>query len=146
MRILVVFILALAVAGLVFGFMPPLEAGSGPTGKIYWGDGMTGKIRRSNLSGFAKEDLVSPVTVADIELDVSGGKMYWTAPVNGKVQRADLDGTSLEEDLVREIRVVAERDYYPIDEWQEAITFKDKACRAYQEKGVSYATKKYSKR
>lgn len=52
----------------------------------------------------------------------------------------------LDETVVREIRVVAERDYYPIDEWQKAITFKDEACRAYQERGVSYATKKYLKR
>lgn len=52
----------------------------------------------------------------------------------------------LEERVVREIRVVAERDYYPIDEWQKAIEFKDKACRAYAEKGLSYATKKYLKK
>lgn len=49
----------------------------------------------------------------------------------------------LAERVVREIRVVAERDYYPIDEWEKAIAFKDEACRAYREKGVSYATKKY---
>lgn len=52
----------------------------------------------------------------------------------------------LDEQVVREIRVVAERDYYPIDEWQRAIEFKDNACRSYQEKGVSYATKKYLKK
>ncbi len=52
----------------------------------------------------------------------------------------------LEEQVVREIRVVAERDYYPIDEWQNAIAFKDNACRSYHEKGVSYATKKYLKK
>ncbi len=52
----------------------------------------------------------------------------------------------LEEHVAREIRVVAERDFYPIDEWQEAIAFKDAACRAYREKGVSYAMKKYQKK
>ncbi len=47
----------------------------------------------------------------------------------------------LEEHVVREIRVVAERDYYPIDEWQNAITFKDKACRAFAKHGNSYVFK-----
>ena len=52
----------------------------------------------------------------------------------------------LDERVAREIRVVAERDYYPIEEWQRAIEFKERACRAYAEKGVSYATKKYLKK
>lgn len=52
----------------------------------------------------------------------------------------------LEEQVVREIRIVAERDYYPIDEWQKAIEFKDHACRSYQKKGLAYATKKYAKK
>lgn len=47
----------------------------------------------------------------------------------------------LEEDVVREIRVVAEHDYYPIDEWQNAITFKDKACRGFAMHGNSYVFK-----
>ena len=47
----------------------------------------------------------------------------------------------LEERLVREIRVVAERDYYPIDEWEKAIAFKDKACRAFAKHGNSYVFK-----
>jgi hypothetical protein len=41
---------------------------------------------------------------------------------------------------------VAERDYYPIEECQRAIEFKERACRGYAERGVSYATKKYLKR
>ncbi len=49
----------------------------------------------------------------------------------------------LEERVVREIRVVAERDYYPITEWENAILFKREACKAFSEQGVSYATKKY---
>ncbi len=44
----------------------------------------------------------------------------------------------LDEKVVREIRVVAERDYYDLDEWQEAIDFKDKACRAFSKHGLSY--------
>ncbi len=52
----------------------------------------------------------------------------------------------LEEHVVREIRVVAERDFYPIDEWEEAIRFKREACEGYMKKGVSYATKKYARK
>ena len=52
----------------------------------------------------------------------------------------------LDEAVVREIRVVAERDRYPLEEWQEAIEFKKRACEAFSEHGVSYATKKYLKR
>lgn len=52
----------------------------------------------------------------------------------------------LDEQLVREIRVVAERDFYPIDEWQRAIEFKDEACRGYMKQGVSFATRKYRKK
>ena len=47
----------------------------------------------------------------------------------------------LEERVVREIRVVAERDYYPIDEWEKAIEFKDKACRAFARHGNAYVFK-----
>lgn len=47
----------------------------------------------------------------------------------------------LEERVVREIRVVAERDHYPIDEWEKAIEFKDKACRAFARHGNSYVFK-----
>ena len=49
----------------------------------------------------------------------------------------------LEERVVREIRVVAERDEYPIDEWEKALEFKDKACREYARTGLSSVTKKY---
>ncbi len=44
---------------------------------------------------------------------------------------------------VREIRCVGEREYYPIDEWQKALEFKDAACRSYARQGLSSATKKY---
>ena len=49
----------------------------------------------------------------------------------------------LEERVVREIRIVAERDEYPIDEWEKALEFKDKACRDYARTGLSSVTKKY---
>ena len=46
------------------------------------------------------------------------------------------------ERTVREIRVVAERDYYDIEEWDKAVEFKDKACRAFAEEGLSYVYKR----
>ena len=52
----------------------------------------------------------------------------------------------LDERVVREIRVVAERDEYPIDEWEKALEFKDKACREYARSGLSSVTKKYLKK
>ncbi len=63
----------------------------------------------------------------------------------GMTDKQIAEKLGLEEHVAREIRIVAERDYYPIDEWQNAIEFKDNACRSYQEKGRAYATKKYRK-
>jgi hypothetical protein len=39
----------------------------------------------------------------------------------------------LDERTVSEIRCVAERDCYGLDEWEQAIAFKEKACREYLE-------------
>jgi ribosome-binding protein aMBF1 (putative translation factor) len=52
----------------------------------------------------------------------------------------------LDERMVREIRVVAERDAYPIDEWEKALEFKDRTCREYARTGLSSVTKKYLKK
>ncbi len=49
----------------------------------------------------------------------------------------------LETATVREIRCVAEREFYTLDEWQKAIHFKDRACKEYAIRGVSSVTKKY---
>ncbi len=49
----------------------------------------------------------------------------------------------IEEKVVREIRCVAERDKYSLDEFEEAIRFKEKACREYSVKGMSAAMEKY---
>ena len=49
----------------------------------------------------------------------------------------------LDERVVREIRCVGEREYYPIDEWERAIEFKEERCRGYARQGMSSATKKY---
>lgn len=52
----------------------------------------------------------------------------------------------LEERTVREIRCVAERDKYTMDEFEEAIRFKEKACREYAKRGMSAVTGKYVER
>ena len=51
----------------------------------------------------------------------------------------------LELQVVREIRCVAERDKDPLDEFEEAIRFKDKACRDYAKRGMSAVMEKYVK-
>ena len=51
----------------------------------------------------------------------------------------------LETRTVTEIRCVAEREYYGIDEWQKAIEFKERACRGYAKSGVGFTTSKYFK-
>jgi len=56
------------------------------------------------------------------------------------------DRLGLEERVVREIRCVAERDRYPIDEFEAAIRFKDKACRDYAARGMSSVMGKYVER
>ncbi len=52
----------------------------------------------------------------------------------------------IEEKVVREIRCVAERDKYPLDEFEDAIRFKEKACRDYSVKGMSAVMGKYVKK
>jgi ribosome-binding protein aMBF1 (putative translation factor) len=49
----------------------------------------------------------------------------------------------LEERVVREIRCVAERDAYPIEEFEAALKFKDETCRNFAREGLSSVTKKY---
>ncbi len=49
----------------------------------------------------------------------------------------------LAERVVREIRCVGEREYYPLDEWERALEFKEESCRSYARQGLSSATKKY---
>ena len=46
----------------------------------------------------------------------------------GLSDREIAEKLSLDERTVTEIRVVAERDCYPLDEWERAIEFKRKAC------------------
>ena len=49
----------------------------------------------------------------------------------------------IEVNVAREIRCVAEREFYTLDEWQKALIFKEPACREYAERGLSSVTKKY---
>ena len=59
----------------------------------------------------------------------------------GLSDREIAEKLGLDERTVREIRVVAERDTYDLSEWEKAIEFKDKACRAYARHGISYVFK-----
>lgn len=45
--------------------------------------------------------------------------------------------------VVREIRCVAERDKYAIDEFEQATEFKANACADYAKRGMSAVMKKY---
>ena len=51
----------------------------------------------------------------------------------------------LDKHTVTEIRCVAEREYYGIEEWQKAIEFKERACRGYAKGGLGYTTSAYFK-
>ena len=51
----------------------------------------------------------------------------------GLSDREIAERLGLEERVVTEIRCVAERDCYGLDEWERAIEFKKKACRDYVE-------------
>ena len=46
----------------------------------------------------------------------------------GLSDREIAEKLGLDERTVTEIRVVAERDCYPLDEWERAIEFKRRAC------------------
>lgn len=61
----------------------------------------------------------------------------------GFSDRQIAEALGLEERVVREIRCVAERDYYPVEEWERALEFKDRACREFAVGGVAATTKKY---
>ena len=52
----------------------------------------------------------------------------------------------LDKRTVTEIRCVAEREYYGIDEWQKAIDFKERACRGYARGGLGFTTRDRFKR
>ncbi len=52
----------------------------------------------------------------------------------------------IEERTVREIRIIAEREYYPIDEWEKALVFKDETCRNFTREGLAGLTRKFRNR
>ncbi len=49
----------------------------------------------------------------------------------------------LDERVVREIRCVAERDRYGVEEFEVAADFKDRACREWARSGMSSVMKPY---
>ena len=56
---------------------------------------------------------------------------FQTVERRGLSDREIAEKLGLDERTVTEIRVVAERDCYPLDEWARAIEFKHKACREW---------------
>lgn len=54
----------------------------------------------------------------------------------GLSDREIAERLGLEERVVTEIRCVAERDRYGLEEWERAIEFKRKACREYVENKI----------
>jgi hypothetical protein len=56
---------------------------------------------------------------------------FQTIDRRGLSDREIAERLGLDERTVTEIRVVAERDCYSIDEWERAIEFKRKACREW---------------
>ena len=77
--------------------------------KLYWAEGGSIKIQRSNLDGSGVEDLVTSGLAApsDIALDGAGGKMYWTEPFGEKIRRSNLDGSGVEDLVTRAELAVA---------------------------------------
>lgn len=63
----------------------------------------------------------------------------------GYSDREIADKLGLDERTVVEIRCVAEREFYSIDEFEKALDFKDRACRGYAAQGLSFSTKRYLK-
>jgi sugar lactone lactonase YvrE len=65
--------------------------------KMYWTDGLDGRLRRADLDGTNIEDLVigagRPVNIA---LDLANEKMFWADTVTDKIYRANLDGSGSE--------------------------------------------------
>jgi hypothetical protein len=56
---------------------------------------------------------------------------FQTIGQRGLSDREIAEKLGLDERTVTEIRCVAERDCYPLDEWERAIDFKNKACREW---------------
>ncbi|HEY7519667.1 MAG TPA: hypothetical protein VIE36_15380 [Methylomirabilota bacterium] len=56
------------------------------------------------------------------------GNSFQTIERRGLSDREIAERLGLDERTVTEIRVIAERDCYPLDEWERAIEFKRKAC------------------
>ena len=65
--------------------------------KMYWCEGSSSRISRSNLDGTSIEVLISTglITPDGMALDLGSGKIYW-AEQGGSIKRANLDGTSIE--------------------------------------------------
>jgi hypothetical protein len=59
------------------------------------------------------------------------GNAFQEIGKRGLSDREIAERLGLDERTVTEIRCVAERDVYPLDEWEAAIAFKRKACKEW---------------
>jgi len=72
-------------------------------GKMYWTEFSVGAIRRANLDGSGREDLVTTGQshLNGIALDLAAGKMYWCdGGYYGYIRCANLDGSDIEDLIV----------------------------------------------
>jgi len=91
------------VVGLISGLTTPADIAidlNSQEAKMYWSDGGTNKIQRSNLDGSNIEDIIIGTSnVQGIALDLQSDKLYFVDTGTNKVHRANLDGTN-QEDLI----------------------------------------------
>ena len=65
-------------------------------GKVYWSDGRTGGLRRANLDGTMKEDVVTGITgLTGVAVDAARGAVYWGNTRDGAIQMLDLASMSV---------------------------------------------------
>ena len=89
--------------GLVSGLTTPTDIAldlKSLNEKMYWSDGGTNKIQRSNLDGTDIEDIITSTSnPKGITLDLNDKKLYYVDTGAQKVHRSDLDGNN-QEDLI----------------------------------------------
>ena len=75
-------------------------AQEGAAPQMYWIDGDTGTIRRTNSDGSGTiEDVVASGEPTSLALDLAAGRLYWTDTNAGKIRWADLNDFSNHHDL-----------------------------------------------
>jgi sugar lactone lactonase YvrE len=83
------------------GYLPALEVGEGrglavDAAHLYWANGTTGAIGRSNLDGTGPDEALVTGLVRPCGLAVAGGRIYWADRETNMIGRANLDGSDVE--------------------------------------------------